>query len=169
MGKRFLEGVTFGAGFGLAFLLVLWLGLSFFITKAPDRTGVSFSTLKPAEKSPEESGPPFHELAIEEQIKKSSVIALARYETAQDGKKKAILKEFLKKEPGTTIYYNIGDEYPEGSYYPTEGRGDNENLIIFFTGSPASMKMSTTFSGDRIRSLGDIPLELFRSKCEPDA
>lgn len=165
MGKKFLEGVTFGAGFGLAFLLVVWLGLSFFISKAPDRTGVSFSTSKPTEKSAE-SGPPFHELSIEEQIKKSSVIALARYETAPDGKKKAILKEFLKKDPGTTIYYNIGNEYPEGSYYPTEGRGKNEKLIIFFTGSPASMKMSTTFSGDRISGLSDIPLELFRSKCE---
>lgn len=165
MGKKFFEGVTFGAGFGLTFLLVAWLGLSFFISKAPDSTGVSFSTSKPIEKSAEESGMPFHELPVEEQIKKSSIIALARYETAPDGKKKAILKEFLKKEPGTTIYYNIGDEYPPGSFYPTKGRGNNENLIIFFTGSPASMKMSTTFSGDRISSIGDIPLELFRSKC----
>jgi hypothetical protein len=169
MGKKFLEGVTFGSGFGLAFLLIVWLGLSFVISKAPDKTGVSFSTLKPTEKSAKESRSPFHELTIEEQIKKSSVIALARYETAPDGKKKAILKEFLKRKPGTTIYYNIGDEYPQGSYYPTEGRGNNENLIIFFTGSPASMEMSTTFSGDRIRSLGDIPLVLFRSKCETNA
>lgn len=169
MARKFLEGVTFGAGFGLAFLLVVWLGFSFFISKAPDRTGVSFSASEPTDKSAEESGPPFHELTIEERIKKSSVIALASYESAPDGKKRAILKEFLKKDPGTTIYYNIGDEYPEGSYYPNEGRGNNENLIIFFTGSPASMKMSTTFSGDRIRSLGDIPLELFRTKCKPNA
>lgn len=169
MGKKFLEGVTFGAGFGLAFVLIIWLGFSFFVSKAPDRSDVSFSTSKPTEKSAEKAGPQFHELTIEEQIKKSSVIALARYETAPDGKKKAILKEFLKNEPGTTIYYNIGDEYPEGSYYPTESRGNHKNLIIFFTGSPASMKMSTTFSGDRIRSLGDIPLELFRSKCETNA
>lgn len=166
MGKKFLEGVTFGAGFGLAFLLVVWLGLSFFISKTPDRTGVSFTALKPAG---EEPGPPFHELSIEEQIKKSSVIALARYETAPDGKRKAIIKNFLKKDPDAVIYYNIGDEYPESGYYPTEGRNASENLIIFFTGSPASMKMSTTFSGDRIRGLGDIPLELFRSKCETGA
>ena len=38
--------------------------------------------------------------------------------------------------------------------------------IAFSIGSMLStMKMSMSYSGDRIHSLGDIPLELFREKC----
>lgn len=113
----------------------------------------------------EKPGKPFHELSLDDQIKQASVIAIAKYEKSSDGKMKAILKEFLKKEPGTTIYYNIGDEYPGSSYYPKENTMYGDGVIIFFTGSPATMKMSMTYSGDRIRGLGDIPIELFRKKC----
>jgi hypothetical protein len=41
-----------------------------------------------------------------------------------------------------------------------------DGVVIFFTGSPASMSMSMSFSGDRIHGLGDIPLQLFKQKCE---
>ena len=114
----------------------------------------------------EKSGKPFHELSLEDQIKQASVIAIAKYQKSSDGKMKAIINEFLKKEPGTTIYYNIGDEYPGSSYYTKENTMYGDGIIIFFTGSPAIMKMSMTYSGDRIRSLGDIPIELFRKKCK---
>ena len=77
----------------------------------------------------------------------------------------AKIKEFLKKESGTTIYYNIGDEYPTSSYYPKEGTRYGDGVIIFFADSPATMKMSMSYSGDRIHSLGDIPIELFKKKC----
>jgi hypothetical protein len=107
---------------------------------------------------------PFHELGAEEQIKEATVIALARYERADDGRMKAIIREFLKKQPNTTIYYNVGDEYAPSSYFPKEGMNYGDGVVIFFTGSPASMSMS--FSGDRIHGLGDIPLQLFKQKCE---
>ena len=83
---------------------------------------------------------------------------------------RAIIKEFLKKESNTTIYYDIGDEYPSSSYYPREGTRYGDGVIIFFTVSPATMRMSMSFSGDRIHSLGDIPIELFKEKCnDPNA
>jgi len=112
----------------------------------------------------------FHELPIEDQIKQSSVIALAKFEPSADGKMRAIIKEFLKKRPGTQIHYNIGDEHPSSSYYPSDNKVRGDGVVIFFVGSPASMKMSMTFSDNRILGLGDLPMELFKKKCAaPDA
>jgi hypothetical protein len=39
-------------------------------------------------------------------------------------------------------------------------------MVMFFTGSPATMRMSMTYFGDRVHSLGDLPIELLRQKCE---
>jgi hypothetical protein len=109
-------------------------------------------------------------LGLEEQIRQASVIALAKYEKSPDGKMKAVIRELLKKESGTTIYYSIGDEYPSSSYYPSENRSYGDGVVIFFTGSPARMGMSMTFTGNRISGMGDLPVELFRKKCkEPQA
>jgi hypothetical protein len=110
----------------------------------------------------------FHELPIEDQIEQASVIAIARYEPAKDGQMKAVLKEFLKKEEGTTFHYQIGDEYVRSSYYPKQGTSHGDGIVIFFEGSPATMRRTMTYSGDRIHTLGDMPLELFRDKCGKD-
>lgn len=170
--RKFFEGLVFGAGFSLAFVAIAWLAVSLLLpvtfpsveTTRVDKDGPQQAQLA------QESVLKFHDLPVEEQIKQASVIALARYEPASDGKMKAILKEFLKKYPKTTIYYAIGDEYPSASYYPNESTNYGDGVVLFFVGSPAQMRMSTTYSGDRIRGLGDIPLALFRKKCEaPDA
>lgn len=108
---------------------------------------------------------PFHELELSEQIKQSSVIALLKYEQATDGKRHAVIKEFLKKSPGTEIYYAVGDEYKHSSYYPNAGTNYGDGLVIFFVGSPAQMRLSMSFEGDRIRGLGDLPVNLLREKC----
>jgi hypothetical protein len=108
---------------------------------------------------------PFHELGIDEQIAQASVIALARYEPAADGEKKAIIREILKQDPGTEMYYKVGDEYAPASHFVASGTDYGDGVVIFFTGSPAMMMMSMGYSGDRIRGLGDIPIELFRQKC----
>ncbi len=78
---------------------------------------------------------------------------------------KAVIKEFLKKEPGTTIYYSVGDVYESMHHAPIENTSYEDGLIIFFTGSPATMKMSMTYSGNRIHGLGDLPIELLKNKC----
>ncbi len=121
--KKFLEGLTFGGGFAIAFVTIWYLAaymISPMLIASRMEAGASheFSqqglgippSSSTAPETTYESGKPFHELELEEQIKKSSVIAIAKYERASDGKMKAIVKEFLKKEPSTTIYYSIGDE-----------------------------------------------------------
>lgn len=169
MARKFIEGLIFGFGFSLAFLAVGGLAVFFLgpTTFRPDDYPLAINDreLMPAP-SPQNAGLRFHELPVEEQIKRASVIALARFEPAADGKMKAIFREFLKKAPDTTIYYSIGDEYPSASYYPSEGARHGDGVVVFFVGSPADMRMSMTYTGDRIHSLGDIPIELFKKKCQ---
>ncbi len=164
--KKFTDGLIFGAGFSISCVVILFLAgfliLPMFMSKHIEYpTGIEQSNVQDHFK-PSVS---FHDLGIEERIKQSSVIALAKFEPSPDGKMKAIIKEFLKKDLGVTIYYNIGDEHPSSSYFPQKDVGHGDGLVIFFTGSPANMKMSTSYSGDRIHGLGDIPVELFKKKC----
>lgn len=169
--KKFTDGLIFGAGFSISCMVLLFLAsfliLPMFVSKHIEYpTGIEQSNVG-AHSQP---SIPFHDLGLEEQIKQSSVIALAKFEPAPDGQMKAIIKEFLKKDTEVTIYYSIGDEHPSSSYYRQKDVGHGDGLVIFFTGSPANMKMSMSYSGDRIHSLGDIPVELFKKKCsEPDA
>jgi hypothetical protein len=167
--RKFFDGLALGFGFWLAFLIVG--GLAMYLLAPPGfrpiQPPVSFSQeALPATRSHNDTEPQFHELSIDEQIARASVIALARFEPAADGKMKAVFTEFLKKDPDTTIHYSIGEEYPSASYYPSEGKLHGDGLVIFFVGSPATMRMSMTYTGNRIHSLGDIPLELFMNMCK---
>jgi len=173
--KKFTEGLVFGAGFAISFIILWYLAaytlypmyIDSKFEKAADKhlSSIRPNTQPSISQSPELTIKQFYELGIEEQIKKSSVIALAKYEPGPDGKMQAIIKEFLKKDSDVIIYYNIGDEYQSASYYPKDNTSYGDGLIIFFTGSPATMQMSMTYSGDRIRGLGDLPMDLFRKKC----
>ena len=179
MFKKFTDGLTFGAGFAVSFI-ALWYPFTAFIMPAVtkshlERLSKDYPHITQSQPEfsisehqlyPEESQLPFHERNLDEQIKQSSVVALARYEPGSDGRVRAVIKEFLKKDPTTTIYYGIGDEYESASYYPEDNVNHGDGIVIFFTGSPATMKMSMTFSGERIRGLGDLPLELLREKCK---
>ncbi len=176
--RKFIDGLLFGSGFTVA-VLVVWCLASYFVFPAifgsqRQQETISFQsqTSSPPESpfSGANSGgrgveKPFHELSLDEQIKRSSVVAIAKFEAAADGKQKAVIKEFLKKDPSTTIYYNIGDEYPSSSYYPKDNQVYGEGVVIFFEGSPADMRMTASYDGDRIHGLSDIPIELLRKKC----
>lgn len=169
--RRFLEGLAFGGGLALAFLVVLATGLmvvpvTFNSTPRPVEDAIPPPQLA---ETPRRAEPDFHDLPVEERIKQSSAIALARYEPGPDGKKRAIIKEFLKRDPGLELYYNIGDEFTMGGYRPKEGEVHGDGQVIFFVGSPARAKLSMSYSGDRIAGLADIPIELFRQKCKADA
>lgn len=175
--KRFFEGIVFGAGFAISFVAIWYVAARvatpMIIASQVDAATRHFSEhAGPDRAEPplattiySDPGKPFHELGIDEQIAQSSAIALARYERAPDGQMKAIVKEFLKKDPGIEIGYNVGDEYVPGSHYPSSRADYGDGLVIFFGGSPAMMRMSVGYSGDRIRGLGDIPLQLVKDKC----
>lgn len=171
MFRKLLEGFVFGVGFTAALILVAVLVMPQLMPisfRSSDRPAPIASERISAVPPPDALG--FHDLPVEEQIKRSSAIALARFEPAPDGKMKAVIREFLKKDPNTVIHYKVGDEFAAGSFYPSETRSHGDGEVIFFVGSPAAMRMSMTYSGDRIHGLADIPIELFRKKCAaPDA
>lgn len=179
--KKFTDGLVFGSGFAISFVAIWYIAtytlypmLISSVTKSASQQlsqeGFSIPSEQTVPDIKRQLSKPFHELSAEEQIKNASVIALAKFEKSSDGKMKVVIKEFLKKDPEVKIYYNIGDEYPSSSYYPSENKGYGDGVIIFFTGSPASMGMSVTYTGDRISGLSDIPIELFKQKCkEPNA
>lgn len=171
MVKKFLEGLAFGGGFTLSFLAISYL-VAFFAMPILLSKGIPLDETSHVETSREpgtgRASPNFHELTVEDQIKEASVIALVGYELSADGKATAVISEFLKKEPGVEFRYAIGDEYPPASHYVSEGSGRGDGQILFFVGSPAEMRMSSAYSGDRIRGLGDIPLQLFREKCSAE-
>ncbi len=178
MFKKFTEGLIFGGGFAISFVFVWYVSAYLIypmfigpnIEKSINERLSEDIQIKPSVSSNSEvfsgSEKPFHELSLNEQIQKSSVIALAKYEPSSDGKMKAIITEFLKKDSDVTFYYNLGDEYASSSYYPKENISYGDGLVMFFSGSPLIMKMSLTYSGNRITGLGDLPIRLFRKKCE---
>jgi hypothetical protein len=104
----------------------------------------------------------FHDWPIDKQIQTASVIALARHRVEKD-QVKTVIAEILKQTPGTTFYYKVGDEWrthqplrPNTSY--------GEGQVMFFVGSPAEFRFSTSYHGGRIGGLGDMPLDVLRSK-----
>ncbi len=103
----------------------------------------------------------FHEWPLERQIQKASVIAIARYEK-DNGRLKCVISEILKQAPDTKFYYKVGDEYRPSSVYPRDNASYGDGQIIFFTGSPAFMRYSCSFEGDRIGGLGDMPIDVLR-------
>lgn len=107
----------------------------------------------------------FYELPIEKQIEAASVIAVARYQREGD-RMKCVITELLKQVPNTKFYYSVGDEYRQCSHYskPGEDRGDGQ--IMFFVGNPAQFRYSSSFRGDRLTGLGDMPVDLLRKQTK---
>ena len=109
--------------------------------------------------------PGFHEMPLSKKIELASVIAIAKYEPDGD-RVKCVLSEILKQAPGTSFYFKLGDEIAQCSHYPkpNESRGDGQ--LMFFVGSPADFRFSTSFFGDRLGGLGNMPVELLRKQIE---
>ena len=177
--KKFVEGLLFGCGFSIAFVviwLLVWMlvlpllldagiGGSASVTHS-ERIyhGLGMGDGSSADREPEPILQ-FYEMTLEEQIQHASVIAVASYEDSPEGEQKVIIREFLKKDPGVIIHYDIGDEYRFFGSLSREDAHAGDGMVIFFTGSPASFRMSSTFTGERIHGLGDLPLALLREKC----
>ncbi len=106
--------------------------------------------------------PDFHKLPIDEQVKVASVIALGRYEQGDGSKLRAIITEILKKTPGTTFHYEVGQEVPNASLPIRPNTNYGDGALMFFAGSPAMMRQSFAVSNGRISALGDMPLDRIR-------
>ena len=151
----------------LIVLVAINIGVSLFSALFPLAIAKRLTASLPGSFSPEfivtrDSNAGFSDWPLEKQIDKASVIAVARYEK-DGGRYKAVISEILKKGPDTQFYYKVGDEYPQGGYYPKDGTSHGDGQIIFFTGSPATMRYSCSFYGDRILAFGDMPFDVLRN------
>lgn len=104
---------------------------------------------------------PLHELSPEKMVARSSVILLVTYLPERE-RFKAVVAEFLKRDPAATLYYSVGDEFTELSYTPKGGETCGEGQVVFLVGSPAEMRSSYSFSNGRIGGLGGMPLTTLR-------
>lgn len=169
MFKRFIDGLIFGAGFAISYCVIWWAFtmVLFADTSFLDRESARSTTeTQRGSEFATELETPFYTLPIDEKISQSNVIALAKYVEGDDGQVKAIITEFLKKEPGTTIFYEVGDEFSSASHYPEPDTDYGDGVVIFFTGSPARYRLTMSYADGRIAGFGDMPLTLFQQKCQ---
>ena len=175
--KRFLDGVIFGGGFAIAFVAV-WHLYTYYalpsVVESKLATASRYDTLASSEQPSTSADPatqvrletePFHEMPIDAQIDRVSVIAIARFEQDEKGQPIAVLDEILKKDDGVDFYYTVGEEMHSERFMAQRSHADSDGIVMFFVGSPARQKYSITYSGERISGLGDIPVRLFREKC----
>ena len=105
----------------------------------------------------------FYAQPPEKQIAAASVIAIVRYQ--KDGERsKCLISEILKQTPGVKFYYKVGDELVHCSHYPKAGENRGDGQVVFFVGDPAQFRFSSSFHGERLGGLGDMPLDLLRKQ-----
>lgn len=103
----------------------------------------------------------FHEWPVEKKVQAASVIAVAKWEKS-DSTMKCVISEILKQAPNTTFYYKVGDEFRPGNRQIRDNTSYGDGQVLFFTGSPASFRYSTSYTDDRIAGSGDMPITELR-------
>ncbi len=170
--NKFLSGLVIGLGFSVSFLIVVSL---YFIFILPIYFSTQEIPITSGSKTlPIENDFPyienFHELPLDDKIANSTAIIVTKIEKNQDGIYESKVAEVLKQQEGVELYYSPGDIYDDYSDYNSYGdknRQVPQGFIVFMGGNPAQMRYSTSYSGgERISSLGDIPMALLREKCE---
>jgi hypothetical protein len=107
----------------------------------------------------------FHAWSLEKQIESASVIALAEHKVA-DGKVRTYITEIFRQQPDVTFNYKVGDEYASHAQPVRENTTYGDGEVMFFVGSPAGFIYSTTYSGDRILGMGDLPISTLRKMIQ---
>lgn len=113
-------------------------------------------------------GKQFNELTNEKKIKYASVILLTKHVKDAKGKAKSVISEIVKQKPGTELHYKVGEKFaPYGSMPMNEAcTGDGE--IVLMVGSPADMREASSYTGDRLDSMGGMTLADLRELAKQD-
>lgn len=169
--NKFLFGLVFGLGFSLSLAVVLSVWLNY--VSSPSYMSQSIGHVSSGSVTvPYEDKHPFIEnfsdLPIEDKISHSTAIVVTNIMKNDEGTYEQKITEILKKQDDVELYYQIGDVYDDHSdynEYESKGMFVPKGFIIFMGGSPASMRYSVSYSGDRISSLGGLSMEMLREKC----
>ena len=117
--------------------------------------------------TPDEELNSFHDLLPDEKIRRASAILLTKVQI--DGSRvKEIVSEVVKRAPGVSLYYGVGDELEHMSHTldPSCKGCEGEGQVVFMGGNPAQMASSYSFTGDRIGGMGGMPLERLRKMAK---
>lgn len=159
---KFVHGVAFGAGFGIALGALAWLW-TYIAAKPLNMHVPTSSTERPG--SPllsselAETFPSFNEGSMKERIKAATAITLAQFEKAPNGEMQAIITQVLKAPED--FNYAVGDEHSSERYFPEKGRSKGDKVIVFFVGAPPRFAQSFSVYGDRIPGAADLRLRDF--------
>lgn len=107
-------------------------------------------------------GKQFHELTNEKKIKYATVILLTRHEKDSKGHVKSVISEVVKQKPGTELHYKVGEEFSPYGYAPSDETCAGDGEIVLMVGSPAQMRESSSYTGDRLDSMGGMTLAELR-------
>lgn len=161
-----------GLGISISFVIVVSLYFLFVVPSLFNPQKIS--THREVVTLPTEAEYPYienyYELSLDDKIANSTSIIVTEISRNENGIYESRVSEILKKQDGVDLYYEIGDIYNDHSDYSRHEEMKVQvpkGLIVFMTGNPAQMQFSTSYSGgERISNLGDIPMALFRDKCE---
>ena len=165
--KKLLSGAIFGTGFSIAALSVYTAWMFYVLPPIIDQKITSdFAVTENSSQLQEfPNTPNFHELSVDEKIELATAIIVVRYEEGGNGNYKSVVEDVLKEEEGVELYYSVGEVYESDSHLKISDDFVPTRSIVFMQGSPAIMRFSTTFDGERIRGLGGISLALLKEKC----
>jgi hypothetical protein len=108
-------------------------------------------------------GKQFHELTSEKKIQYASVILLTKHVKEPSGRTKSIISEIVKQKPGTELLYRVGGEYPTYRDREPNAESVGDGEIVLMVGSPADMRESSSYTGDRLGSMGGMTLGEMRA------
>ncbi|MDF1818226.1 MAG: hypothetical protein P1U54_06280 [Immundisolibacteraceae bacterium] len=165
--KKLFSGAIIGTGFSIATLSVYTVWMFYVLPPLIEQSRNSevITPESPRQLQYFSNTPNFDELSVDEKIELATAIIILKFEEGENGNYKSIVEDILKKEEGVELYYNVGEVYEDDTYYKMSDDFVPTRAIVFMQGSPASMRFSTTFDGERIRGLGGISLALLRDKC----
>jgi hypothetical protein len=145
--KQLLKGILFGVGFSVALIAAMEI---YSKISPPDYQRDHSSTIGLSNE--------WNSYSHDEQIKKSTAIAVARYTESNDGSYVATISEIYKDNESVMLNIKIGDSYESLRFYPRKDNRLRSGVLIFFTGSPAIERATLYLYDDRIIGYGDMPL-----------
>jgi hypothetical protein len=99
--------------------------------------------------------------AIGRSIERASVILLTRY-SGDPEHRRSVISEILKMGPDIQFNYGVGDQYT-GFDAPSEPPCHHcDGELIFLNGNPPFMHLAFTYEGDRIGTIGGLPIAELR-------
>lgn len=126
---------------------------------------IYLSSVAPSSGTPRELFESWEGLSVGEKVKRASIVLITEYKE-EDGKLRAIIKEELKREPGTASHYAVGDEYLPLTIVAEKNTRYGEGSLVLLQGSPATHRESYSIYNGSVPGLDEMPISKVRQVVE---